>query len=125
MGELKIEAGKYYKLRNGKKAFCRCVALPDPFSNSISDFCVTISYAGCATAHRRLDGRGCTSSLDDADIVSEWCEPHVEQVVLRTILNTLHPNNRPFLVVGTDPYPNHYEVLAMRRVTVKEGEFDD
>lgn len=80
MSKLTIKAGKYYKTRNGKKAYCVAVALPSPDGFSKYNYPVLV-----ATDNRKytttLKGFYCrASSPSDNDIVSEWIEP----VVTRT-----------------------------------------
>lgn len=78
---MQLEAGKYYKTRDGRKAFVASVMLPNPFGrstiyvirgydNSTSRAC---SWTSIGTEH---DGRNGPN-----DLVSEWIDPPQEIVV--------------------------------------------
>lgn len=126
---MKIEAGKYYRLRNGIKAYCRAVFLPDPRTGAadLNDpHTVIISYPSMGRASRQANGRLYHNSENPYDVVAEWTEPFSETVWLRIMRNKNSPDNKPFVAVGSDYYSTKdYELLGHKRVTVKEGEFDD
>lgn len=80
MSKLIIEAGKYYRTRSGKKAYCVAVVLPSPdgfYKDEYPVLVVTDRHIYSTT----INGLSYSVSSPDAtDIVSEWVEP----VIART-----------------------------------------
>jgi hypothetical protein len=73
---MKIEAGKYYRTREGRKAFVEAVLGPSPFDGDTPSypFYGWIDKRGAATWMRRgefLVGGGDS----DKDLVAEWDDP--------------------------------------------------
>jgi hypothetical protein len=120
---MKIEAGKFYKTRDGRKAFVVSVDLPNPFGGN-STYTVSVYIEGLSNRITVTDrGRLYINTPDcAADLVAEWREPASEERVVYLV----RLNNG---VVTTYTYPanehgpQNTEILGSTRVTVTEGVF--
>lgn len=125
---LKIEAGKYYKTRGGKKAYVACIVLPNPFEGpSIKDQFpvrhVIDQEVGCW--YCRADGRLQPGKDDAYDLVAEWKEPEVR---VRKLKMVRCPDGTIRVIGGDDRYLGSdpdAEVISTIQVTMKEGVFWD
>jgi hypothetical protein len=120
---MKIEAGKFYKTRDGRKAFVVSVDLPNPFGGN-STYTVSVYIEGLSNRITVTDrGRLYINTPDcAADLVAEWREPASEDRVV-------------YLVRGhgglmwcecrenRDCPPKHGTIIGSTRVTVTEGVF--
>jgi hypothetical protein len=113
---MKIEPGKYYKTRSGRKAF---VAGFDPFVESAYKeyFVGTIEGVGVATWS--IEGVWCYEREHDRDLIEEWRSP-----VKRTVLMTMYRDDNKIYHVMRGK-PSGHEPVASVRVTLTEGEFED
>ncbi|MET4294738.1 hypothetical protein ABIB06_006571 [Bradyrhizobium sp. LB8.2] len=78
MEKLKLEAGKYYRTRDGRKAFVGCVG--NPFQQNQCEWDGAIGWVetngGCQYRESwREDGRAAAATNHDLDLVAEWKEP--------------------------------------------------
>lgn len=70
-----FKVGKYYKLRNGSKAYCVgiCIASPDGFAQC--NYPIIVATKNQPFIELNKDGRIYSSSKEDSlDIISEWEE---------------------------------------------------
>ena len=75
---MKLEAGKYYRTRDGQKAF---IGATDPFGNAETHY-KAVGFTDGGYCHWAIDGRFWSSKEDGLDIVSEWKEPREFRVDL-------------------------------------------
>lgn len=80
---LKIEAGKYYRMRNGGRAYVDSVVGANPFNPDKPDIFPIKGFLQDRSASRwnisstcwTSAGRYCTEGESDFDLVAEWREP--------------------------------------------------
>lgn len=113
MSELKIEAGKFYKCRDGRKAF---VAGRSPFP-SHWPFVGVIEGASLETYGWQDNGVYDCSGDDEEDLIAEWREP---VAVTATILLVRNARGEAVVVAGNGL--SHPRVIARRTLTITEGE---
>lgn len=118
---LKIEAGKYYQTRDGRKAFVTCVKLCNPFA---PNGCYTVEggIEGVGIATWMVDGRYYRPELAGKDLVSEWAEPR--QLTCAVYLVQNYINNEVEAVLGprTDFVVGKYKILACKEIVLTEGD---
>lgn len=124
MSDLKLEQGKFYRTRDGRKAFVAAVIKPSPFSNSANGYPVVV-YLDHELFRRfynldgSLDSDGSPSCLD---LVAEWREPQqiaVELVMVRRENGTVnYSTSRGGRVTHMEPDT----IIARKQVTITEGE---
>lgn len=73
---LKIEAGKYYRSRDGRKAFVLAIRLVNPFSPVTIERCVLVAYESGPIMEARLTGSCASVSTNDSpsDLIAEWTD---------------------------------------------------
>lgn len=117
---LKIEAGKFYKTRDGQKA---CVAF---IGNPLDARCVDQAFGFASRAYGviswSLDGKSLVQGTQEWDLVEEWVEPAKGAL-------WLHLVRRECGKVGTywdrerrDSPHFTGKLLAVKQVTITEGE---
>jgi hypothetical protein len=75
---MNIEAGKYYKTRDGRKAYVEHTSDPNPFQPKANEILLVRGYVdGLGSLSWRADGRFSTDSTrkESLDLVAEWLEP--------------------------------------------------
>ena len=78
---MKIEAGKYYRTRDGRKAFVSAVLLPNPFAGPGHMYPAIGYVESASTVWWTKDGRySCKESHHPFDLISEWREPETVSV---------------------------------------------
>ena len=110
---MKIEAGKYYRTRDGRKAFVSAVEVP------CERYCVNkrihpvLGYIGVGQCSWTEAGHGDARCETEYDLVDEWREP-----VTRELTLYLYPNGDVCTVPRLGNYP-----IGSARVTLIEGQF--
>lgn len=124
MSQLKLEAGKYYKARNGEKVFISHIAHENPFLPSIKDRYPAKGWIrgqgdlhGWAEDGMRYTGNDHSPS----DLIEEWKEPVTEEVVMG-LFRGRDGRYECFKVVKTD-YNEFWTLIGSTRVKVIEGQF--
>jgi hypothetical protein len=123
-----IEAGKYYKTRDGRKVFVCAIAMPNPFAESVE---VTYPVIGYIDPIQRLtwaiNGELYRDSKSAADLVAEWREPRTWNYWLgvydfhgdvMAVAYSTRPAIDRFFSMDSDR-----KVLSIKEVTVTEGVF--
>jgi hypothetical protein len=124
--ELEIVAGRYYKTRDGRKAFVVSVDLPNPFGGN-STYTVSVYIEGLSNRITVTDrGRLYINTPDcAADLVAEWREPRTRNVWVAMYEN---PCGNPSVSFDenkcrlVDWVKHHFKLLALREITITEGE---
>lgn len=120
---MKIEAGKYYKMRNGKKAYVSAVTLSSPFTGKppegypVSGFMegesrvVTWTSSGAAI----VSATKCAT-----DLVAEWREP----ATFMPLVTVVRFCSGSTLAVIGEPTPGlgPHVVISRKHVVMHEGE---
>ena len=110
---MKIEAGKNYKTRDGRKVYVAGVLLPNVDGKHLSTYPIT-GYLRDEILNWTIDGRyGITFGPHKLDLVAEWREPVTKELTLY-----LYPNGDVCTVPRLGLYP-----IASTRVTLTEGQF--
>jgi hypothetical protein len=110
---MKIEAGKYYKMRNGGKAFVEHVYRDSPFSGKIEHVYPVSGFRdGIGIGTWTMEGRYQNSGNDSCDLIEEWREPVTKEVTVYLYADGF-----------TATFPGAEKPIASARVTLKEGEF--
>lgn len=111
---MKIESGRYYKTRSGKKAYV--AAVENPFQPSSSwPMCGWIDGYQMASEWA-IDGRHTPAGESQADLIAEWKEP---VTVTRWLL--LWSDNSTSLHSDPLSLPLSH-LVARKQVTITEGE---
>lgn len=114
---MKIEAGKYYRTRCGRKAYVDVIFSPNPFSGRKPQVPVR-GYIDALEYYWTSSGRISEDYASHADLVAEWIEPKTKTV---TLYWTLHRDGSE----SCTPYQSGYmvqRVLAKKDITLTEGE---
>lgn len=69
MTEIKLQPGKYYRTRDGRKAYCLGF---DPFAIGKDKMAVAVKNNGLLNYYE--DGSYCCDDEDEIDIIDEWTE---------------------------------------------------
>jgi hypothetical protein len=117
---MKIEAGKYYKTRDGKKAFVEHVFQKSPFSGSSPSGYTSFGFieGNGQVDWWTADGFYVTCGQGCNDLVAEWREP---RVVVREVL-LVETRSGDFGCVFDQWQSLGDRVLARKKVTITEGE---
>lgn len=113
---MKIEAGKYYSTRAGRKAFIS--STDTPFARGIESVLGSIQGVGCSWWD--TEGRW-VGTEHRHDLVAEWHEPATEERVVY-----MHRRHDGKIICDICRLTSHNEQLALigsTRVTVTEGVF--
>jgi len=126
MSQLKLEAGKYYKARNGEKVFISYIAQANPFLSTTKDRYPAKGWIrGQGTLHCWTEGgMRCAAPIEDhspSDLIEEWKEPVTEEVVMG-LFRGRDGRYECFKVVKTD-YNEFWTLIGSTRVKVIEGQF--
>ena len=75
--DMKLEVGKYYKARNGMKAYVLSKDLPNPFfpSSNLHEIYIKVCYEPGDICVIENNGRVFESRESPQDLISEWVEP--------------------------------------------------
>lgn len=119
---MKIEVGKYYKTRDGRRAFVAGHTLDNPFVKHAAKWRFIGYLSG--EPDQYVWGEGgedfCDGNERPLDLVSEWREPRTEAATI--YLNTNCYKNG--VEASFTPARDNYQTLARKRVTITEGEFE-
>jgi hypothetical protein len=113
MSELKLVAGKYYRTRDGRKAYV-AAALENPLGRPASD--PIVGFIGDDDFSWRENGQFLPSQLSACDLIAEWREPREWTVTVYEPLDSLGGVR---FAIRDEPFLCN-RILA--RVTVREGE---
>ena len=108
---MKIEAGKTYKMRNGKRVHVVAVATNNPFGKPSSLPVVGYREDCGGITQWRTDGKESKFGESESDIVAEWREPVTKEITVY-----LWPNGEISF------YPASF-AIASTRVLLTEGVF--
>jgi hypothetical protein len=111
MSELKLVAGKYYRTRDGRKAYV-AAALENPLGRPASD--PIVGFIGDDDFSWRENGQFLPSQLSACDLIAEWREPREWTVYVYDRHDGCVATSLALL------QDTRYTLLA--RVTVREGE---
>jgi hypothetical protein len=115
---MKIEAGKYYKTQDGRRAFVSCL---EPFTHLHPVIYIGVIEGEPDTSYR-WDVNGvfcCNGSCTELNLVSEWVEP-----VQYTELVRLYRAGATYFAHIGDPHNDNAVLIGRKTITLKEGEFD-
>jgi hypothetical protein len=119
---MQLEAGKYYRTRDGRKAY---VVGSDPFNPS-EPFPFVGWIAGCGL--RTWTASGAWANFQsDCDLVAPWKEPETETMVL-ALYRAMNGHNICSSFYGGPEAARRViagaggELLALKEVTITEGE---
>lgn len=118
MSDLKIEQGKYYRTRDGRKAFVSCELAPSPFDKKEYQhpFCGWIVDNVFPTSWSR-DGKDNRSHTSNCDLIAEWREPVVMEVTAHLFAKDgIH-------TASFSPTHEGRPAIGSARVTLTEGVF--
>jgi hypothetical protein len=107
---MKLEAGKYYKTRDGRRAYVAAV-LENPLG-AVGTCYPVLGYIGDIYASWRLDGRASREPEVPGDLIAEWREPREWTVYV-------------YACKGGDVVSSTTEWVGLKplaRVVVREGE---
>jgi hypothetical protein len=109
---MKLEAGKYYKTRDGRRAYVAAV-LENPLG-AVGTCYPVLGYIGDIYASWRLDGRASREPEVPGDLIAEWREPREWTVYVYDHHDGCVATSLALL------QDQRYKLLA--RVVVREGE---
>lgn len=127
---MKLEPGRYYRTRDGRKAFV-CAEMNNPFvmgsmksSRPYRGYIDGRHNVHCWYANGRLD----LGNESDGDLISEWKEP---ETVVRWV--NLYRDRDGSLQFGDVSFLSREQAnmagtsrrVACKRIEITEGEFDD
>jgi len=123
MSQLKLEAGKYYKARNGEKVFISHIAHENPFLPSTKDRYPAKGWIrGQGTLHGWAED-GMRYVGDDhspSDLIEEWKEPATKEAVI----GLYRSNDGQYQWFGKfNHHDDYWTLVGSRRIMLKEGEF--
>ena len=72
---MKLEAGKYYKTRNGLKAYVEFIRQDNPFRDYIPEYPAIGFIESYGEQMWKTNGEFNTSIENELDLISEWREP--------------------------------------------------
>lgn len=124
MSQLKLEAGKYYKARNGEKVFISHILQVNPFIPFKNEaYPVRGWIQGEGRMHEWTLGgwRDNDTGHSPSDLIEEWKEPVTEEVVMG-LFRGRDGRYECFKVVKTD-YNEFWTLIGSTRVKVIEGQF--
>ena len=120
---MKIEAGKYYRTRNGKKAFV-CGSNPLVEADSMFALLGYVDNEGPMTWN--LDGVG-VNIYSKYNLVEEWKDPQVFTVTVSIFHNKQTRNAEVRAKFGL-PHKSidtvNFDLLTQQTITLVEGEFN-
>lgn len=127
--KLEIVAGRYYKTRDGRKAFVSCIIERSPFQDGASH-----TYPVCGYIESGVGGSSSWVSSGmywadagqqhDADLVAEWRDPATEERVVYLVRNQAGEVLCSMQTVGGKlPLCWRECAIGSTRVTVTEGVF--
>ena len=110
---MKIEQGRFYKTRNGRKVYVAGVLLPNVDGKQLVTYPV-VGYLENEILYWTLEGRYRDSTGDySLDLVAEWREP-----VTKVVTVYMHPNGNLYMSPWICP-----AAIASTRVLLTEGVF--
>jgi hypothetical protein len=117
-----IEAGKYYKTRDGRKVFVCADALPNPFGQSIPWVLAGYIDGGRIACTYGWKSDGTAHDGSHYDLVAEWHEPATEE---RVVWLVRHASGHECCLLKkvSDSPPKYSKPIGSTRVTVTEGVF--
>jgi hypothetical protein len=117
---MKLESGKTYKSRDGRKVFIGCVLDKNPLGGkSPSGYTAFGFFDGSSIVDMwTADGLFCTTGTGCNDLVAEWREP---RVVEREVL-LVETRSGDFGCVLEHWACSADKILARKKVTITEGE---
>jgi hypothetical protein len=118
-----IEAGKYYKTRDGRKVFVCADALPNPFGQSIPWVLAGYIDGGRIACTYGWKSDGTAHDGSHYDLVAEWHEPATEERVV-WLVRFGNGDLCTFCLQDDHQAPSSTgTVIGSTRVTVTEGVF--
>ena len=72
---MKLEAGKYYKTRNGLKAYVEFIRQDSPFGDYLTEYPATGFIENLGEQMWKTNGEFNTFIESELDLISEWREP--------------------------------------------------
>lgn len=118
---MKIEAGKYYKMRNGGKAFVDHLWGIDPFTGEMAtDYPVRGFRDGLGYTTWNEDGRFNGSDGCGYDLVEEWREPVTKEV---TVYLRQDKEHREIWAAIDCVECGNFKTIGSAKVTLTEGKF--
>jgi len=127
MSQLKLEAGKCYKTREGLRAFVAAVKLPLPPSfpesrpNRHPVIGAYITKEGdVIQAYWTANGEYDIGMECRCDLIEEWKEPVTKEAVIGLYRGLAGQYEWLKLITGKN---NYWTLVGSRRIMLKEGEF--
>lgn len=132
---MKIEAGKYYRTRDGRRAYVDSVRLPNPLAPKARYKPVSGFLEGNDGSSTRWwsDGRWgpADSSPKGIDLISEWDAPDKTSAWVVVFWNEKHGYDGDVAFTASDAGEmmadpaEGWECIARKRIEITEGEFDE
>jgi hypothetical protein len=121
---MKIEAGKYYKLRNGKKAYVVCI-VHNPFSDESYVYPIMgFIEDRNGTASWTLKGESIKDSVSEWDIVEEWRDPQTWEVTVYIARMGTDPPHTFAVFTGGQCWMDPKSIIATKKITITEGDLN-
>ena len=119
MSDLKLEAGKYFRTRGGRKAYL-LGRFPEGVCGGTLEGAVVCDNGDWDCIGWGADGRIYADGRDDADdLVAEWIEP----VAGAEVLLLRFTNGRLMTLLAGDELPGGtFQIIGRKTVTLTEGE---
>ena len=119
---MKIEAGKFYKTRDGKKAFVASFTPPNPFPDGGNTRYPFTGYVqGWDMETWTADGISFSDEENITDLVAEWREPASEERVVYLV--RFSDGKVSCMMRKAKDGPPITKPIGSSRVTVTEGVF--